>query len=116
MGAPAVRTRQVTLLTQKLKRLPANRLFPRYCLLLIFLTSTFVNLAKGDQKKDKFRGTVVHAGPKAVTVKSLDNIYLVRTFNYTPQLEKKINAKPPAAGKKVTVHYFRGTDLATKVD
>jgi hypothetical protein len=40
----------------------------------------------------------------------------VRTFNYTPQLEKKINAKPPAAGKKVTVHYFRGTDLATKVD
>jgi hypothetical protein len=85
---------------------------------LIFLTSTApqFNLAKGDQKKDKFRGTVVHAGPKAVTVKSLDNTYLVRTFNYTPQLEKKINAKPPAAGKKVTVHYFRGTDLATKVD
>ena len=109
----------MTLLTQKLKRLTANRFrFPRYCLLLIFLTSTApqFNLAKGDQKKDKFRGTVVHAGPKAVTVKSQDNIYLVRTFNYTPQLEKKINAKPPAAGKKVTVHYFRGTDLATKVD
>jgi len=72
--------------------------------------------SKENQKKDKFRGIVVHAGPKAISVKSQDNIYVVRTFNYTPELEKKINAKPPAAGKKVTVHYFRGTDIATKVD
>jgi hypothetical protein len=107
----------VTHLTQELKRLAAER-FLRGCVLLILLTPTVpqLNLAEGNQKKDKFRGTVVHAGPKAVTVKSQDNIYLVRTFNYTPQLEKKIHAKPPAAGKKVTVHYFRGTDLATKLD
>jgi hypothetical protein len=83
---------------------------------MLFSTTTHFTFAGGNQKKDKFRGTVVHAGPKAITVKSQENIYVVRTFNYTPELEKKIHSKPPVSGKKVTVHYFRGTDLATKVD
>ena len=72
--------------------------------------------SKQSQKKDKFRGTVVFAGPKAITVKSEQNIYLVRTFNYTPQLERKIQSKKPAQGKKVTVYYLRGTDVALKVN
>jgi len=111
------RIRPVTHITQMLKQLATGR-FSRRCLLALLLTATapHFSLAGGNQKKDKFRGTVVHAGPKAITVKSQENIYVVRTFNYTPQLEKKIQAKPPASGKKVTVHYFRGTDLATKVD
>lgn len=67
-------------------------------------------------KTDKFEGTVVVVGPKAITVKSRNNIYLVRTFHYSPQLEQKILRKKPATGKKVTVHYVRGSDLALKVD
>jgi hypothetical protein len=103
--------------TQKLKRFAAGR-FLRCCLLVMLLSALapHFNLASGNQKKEKFRGTVVHAGPKAITVKSQNNIYMVRTFNYTPQLEKKIHSKPPVSGKKVTVHYLRGTDLAIKVD
>ena len=67
-------------------------------------------------KKDKFRGNVVSAGPRAISVKSKQNMYIVRTFNYTPQLEKKIQKKKPAPGKQITVHYLRGTDLALQVD
>jgi hypothetical protein len=64
---------------------------------------------------DKFRGTVVAAGPKAITVKSRQNPYQVRTFNYSPELEKKILHKKPTLGGPVTVHYVRGTDLAVKL-
>jgi hypothetical protein len=67
-------------------------------------------------KTDKFEGTVVVVGPKAITVKSRDNIYMVRTFNYSAELEQKILRKKPETGKKVTVHYVRGSDLALKVD
>jgi hypothetical protein len=104
---------------QRLSQLDAGtRHFLMRCLLVILFSASLlpVAFASGNQKKDKFRGTVVHAGPKAITVKSQENIYAVRTFNYTPELEKKIHSKPPVSGKKVTVHYFRGTDLATKVD
>ena len=66
-------------------------------------------------KHDKFHGIVVKTGPKAITVKSEDNIYLIRTFNYTPQLEEKLVKKPLQPGKKVTVTYVRGSDLAIKV-
>src|SRR5438093_9300861 len=92
--------------SQKLKRFAAGR-FLRRCFLVMLLSALapHFNLASGKQKKDKFRGTVVHAGPKAITVKSQNNIYAVRTFNYTPQLEQKIHSKPTVSGKKVTVHY-----------
>jgi hypothetical protein len=67
-------------------------------------------------KTDKFEGTVVVVGPKAITVKSRQNIYMVRTFHYSAKLEQKILRKKPEAGKKVTVHYVRGSDLALRVD
>jgi hypothetical protein len=67
-------------------------------------------------KTDKFDGTVVVVGPKAITVKSISNIYVVRTFHYSPELEQKIQRKKPETGKKVTVQYVRGTDLALEVD
>jgi len=67
-------------------------------------------------KTDKFEGTVVVVGPKAITVKSRHNIYLVRTFHYSARLEQKMLRNKPEAGKKVTVHYVRGSDLALKVD
>ena len=67
-------------------------------------------------KTDKFEGTVVVVGPKAITVKSRHNIYMVRTFHYSAKLEEKMLHKRPETGKKVTVHYVRGSDLALKVD
>jgi hypothetical protein len=67
-------------------------------------------------KTDKFEGMVVVVGPKAITVKSRDNIYMVRTFHYSAELEQKMLRKKPETGKKVTVHYVRGSDLALKVD
>ena len=67
-------------------------------------------------KTDKFEGTVVVVGPKAITVKSRYNIYLVRTFHYSAKLEQKMLRNKPETGKKVTVHYVRGSDLALKVD
>jgi hypothetical protein len=70
----------------------------------------------GNSKHDKFRGTVVNAGPKAITVKSQDNIYRVRTFNYAPELEKKVQNKRPPVGKRVTVRYIRGTETAVSID
>jgi hypothetical protein len=71
---------------------------------------------QAEPKTDKFEGTVVVVGPKAITVKSRHNIYLVRTFHYSTKLEQKMLRNKPEAGKKVTVHYVRGSDLALKVD
>ena len=73
-------------------------------------------ISQGKSKSEKFHGTVVNAGPKAITVKSKDNIYLVRTFNYAPELEKKVRNKPPQPGKRVTVRYLIGTQTAVDID
>ncbi len=84
-------------------------------LLISCLFFTYPPLA-AKSKKDKFHGTVVAAGPKAITVKNRDNIYQVRTFNYSADLEKKVLRKKPQPGSTVTVHYIRGTDQAVKID
>lgn len=80
------------------------------------LSGLGLGVLQAKPKTDKFRGTVVVVGPKAITVKNRDNIYLVRTFHYSPELEQKILRNKPGAGKMVTVHYVRGSDLALKVD
>ena len=82
----------------------------------LLLGSLGPGVLQAKPKTDKFEGTVVVVGPKAITVKSRNSIYLVRTFHYSPQLEQKILSKKPETGKKVTVHYVRGSDLALKVD
>lgn len=85
------------------------------CILAALLLANPPVFSKEKTRQDKFHGIVVKTGPKAITVKSEDNIYLIRTFNYTPQVEEKLKKKPPQPGKKVTVTYVRGSDLATKV-
>ena len=82
----------------------------------LFLGGLGLGVLQATPKTDKFEGTVVVVGPKAITVKSQYNIYMVRTFHYSAELEQKILRKKPEAGKKVTVHYVRGSDLALKVD
>ena len=87
------------------------------CLVAWFLLGGFgLGVFQAKPKTDKFEGTVVVVGPKAITVKSRYNIYMVRTFHYSPELEQKILRKKPETGKKVTVHHVRGSDLALKVD
>ncbi len=85
-------------------------LFP---FLLILLTCPFVDAGP---KHNSFQGKVVFAGPEAISVQSESNIYLVRSFRYTPALAKKINKHQPVQGRRVKVHYYRGTDLAFKVN
>jgi hypothetical protein len=87
-----------------------------FCTSLLTAIPTTPGFADEKLKKDKFYGSVVSVGPKAISVKSKQNMYVVRTFNYTPQLEKKILQKKPTPGSQITVHYFRGTDLALRVD
>jgi hypothetical protein len=99
---------------------PARKAFPLCQKFLIGILALFLFhcppiLSKEKVKQDKFHGVVVKTGPKAISVKSEDNIYLIRTFNYTPQLEEKLKKKSPQPGKKVTVIYVRGSDLATKI-
>jgi hypothetical protein len=64
---------------------------------------------------DSFKGYVVAVGPKAITVKSKDNIYHVRTFNYSPKVEQQLMKKKLQPGMMITVHYTRGTDVAVKL-
>jgi hypothetical protein len=87
-----------------------------FCTSLLTAIPITPALANEKLKKDKFRGNVVSVGPRAISIKSKQNMYIVRTFNYTPQLEKKIQKKKPAPGTLITVHYLRGTDLALQVD
>ena len=98
---------------------PPSARFRSVCVVLavwLFLGGLGNGVLQSKPKTDKFEGTVVVAGPKAITVKSQYNIYMVRTFHYSAELEQKLLRKKPEAGKKVTVHYVRGSDLALKVD
>jgi len=93
--------------------------FRSACLVLVIwllLGGLGLGVLQAKPKTDKFEGTVVVVGPKAITVKSRYNIYMVRTFHYSAELEQKMLRKKPETGKKVTVHYVRGSDLALKVD
>jgi hypothetical protein len=85
-------------------------------LVWLLLGGLGLGVLQAKPKTDKFEGTVVVVGPKAITVKSRYNIYMVRTFHYSAELEQKMLRKKPETGKKVTVHYVRGSDLAIKVD
>ena len=64
------------------------RLLCRYLAWLLVAANLVSNstgiLAKSKTKTDKFEGYVVVVGPKAITVKNKNNIYHVRTFNYSP--------------------------------
>jgi hypothetical protein len=82
------------------------------CLVVFLLAATS---SWAGAKKGKFKGTVVWAGPKAISVQSSQNIYLVREFQYTQKLEEKINLKRPPKGAVVTVHYYVENNTAFKV-
>jgi len=88
----------------------------RVHILCSLLFCLFLSTLQAAPKHDRFRGKVVFAGPQAISVQSEKDIYLVKAFRYTSKLEKKIKKSQPRPGKPVTVHYYRGTDLAFKVD
>src|SRR5262245_26849204 len=100
----------------RLQRSSMLQLLGRLVLGCLLVGELELDILQAKPKTEKFEGTVVVVGPKAITVKSRNNIYLVRTFHYSPELEQKILRKKPATGKKVTVHYIPGSDLALKVD
>ncbi len=96
--------------------IPRRTFFHFICFLLLswFLLTPPKTFLAG-QKTDKFKGYVVTAGPKAITVKNKNNIYQVRTFNYSPKVEQQLMKKKVQPGTLVTVHYTRGTDTAVKL-
>ncbi len=111
-------TREGTKSISHLSRVPIRDFTLLWGCLVFFglLYPSSALFAKQKIKTQKFSGSVVTVGPSAITVKSRQNIYAIRTFNYSPEVAKKFQKKKPSPGKNVTVHYVRGTDLALKVD
>ena len=93
-----------------------RRSYLSFLCLALLLSAPAPLQGKDKPKVEKFRGSVVTSGPNAITVKSRKNIYLVRTFNYSPKLQKKIQRKQLKSTQRVTVHYYSGTNTAVKVD
>ncbi len=66
-------------------------------------------------KIEKFHGEAVNTTPVAITVRDPKNTALVRTFRFTPELERKMDGHSIENGDKVTVHFIKGSDTAVKL-
>jgi hypothetical protein len=66
-------------------------------------------------KLDTFHGEVVNFTSKAITVRDPKNVYNVRTFDYSPQLEQKLQNRLMEKGAKVTVKYQTRSNVAVVV-
>ena len=67
------------------------------------------------QRIEKFAGQVVNFAPFAITVRDRSNYALVRTFNFNPELKRKLQSRHMENGAKVTVYYLKGGDTAVKL-
>lgn len=68
------------------------------------------------QKHDSFRGDVMNFTNAAITVRDRNNMALLRTFNYTPELARKVENRRLEPGQRVTVRYIRGTNTAVALN
>jgi hypothetical protein len=70
-------------------------------------------------KKLKYKGFVIHANRLQITVRSVENERMVRTFRLSPELQEKmqqiIDQGGYQHGDKVEIHHVDGTDLALKI-
>ncbi len=64
---------------------------------------------------ERFRGTVQNFTPTAITVQDLKKFNLVRTFEFTPELQRKLQNRRIENGERVTVRYRKGSDVAVAV-
>ncbi len=71
-------------------------------------------------KKLRFKGEVLSVTRLAITVRSLENTNLVRTFTFSeklaPKMAKQIDAdRSYQHGDRVSVEYLDGTEVALKI-
>lgn len=70
-------------------------------------------------KPDKFQGRVIFSTSTAITVRSLDNERMIRTFTYAPaardRMEKILDQGGYQYGDKVEIFYKPGTDIALRI-
>ena len=66
-------------------------------------------------KLDAFPGEVVNFTPVAVTVRNRENMTLLRTFTFSPELARKVENRRMEHGDRVKVRYVRGTDTAVQL-
>jgi len=71
-------------------------------------------------KKERFMGEVLHATRVAITVRSRNNLNLVRTFAYDEKLAAKIGKQFDhdqlyQFGDRIEITHLAGTDTAVKI-
>ena len=70
-------------------------------------------------KKLKYKGTVLHANRVQITVRSLENERMVRTFRLSDEMQQKmqeiIDKGGYQHGDKVEIQHAEGTDIAVKI-
>ena len=64
---------------------------------------------------DRFKGDVLNFTSVAITVRDPNNTTLVRTFRFSPELERKLEDRYIENGERVTVRYLKGGDTAVKL-
>ena len=106
-------------IAQRIRTITGRRIFFHIVGFLLFFSLLEVPsktvFAGHKPPTDSFKGYIVAVGPKAITVKNKQNIYHVRTFNYSPKVEQQLMKKKLQPGMMITVYYTRGTDLAVKL-
>lgn len=66
-------------------------------------------------KLDSFRGEVLNFTPSAITVRDRENMALIRTFGFSPELTRKLENRRMEGGRRVTVRFIRGSDTAVEL-
>lgn len=70
-------------------------------------------------KLAKFQGEVMHATNVAITVRSLENERMIRTFTYSPrvqeQMQRIIDQGGYQYGDKVAIEYAPGAEVALRI-
>jgi hypothetical protein len=70
-------------------------------------------------KKLKYKGTVILANRVQITVRSLENERMIRTFRLSDEMQEKmqqiIEKGGYQNGDKVEIHHVEGTDVAVKI-
>ena len=82
-------------------------------------TSKPIEVTKVRPQKVKFKGTVVSANTIQITVRSLENERVLRTFKLSEktsaEMQKIVDQGGYQSGDRVEIEYENGTDVALKI-
>lgn len=70
-------------------------------------------------RTQKYKGTVLHANRLQITVRSLENERMIKTFRLSDEMQAKmqeiIDKGGYQHGDKVEIHHAEGSDVAVKI-